>query len=68
MLDEAVVLDDEGLELLLVLGGLLLVGFHLLARTVDVVTSILQSLLCQLSSLLLLPQSVLELVQKLAVG
>lgn len=68
MLDEAVVLDDEALELMLVLGGLLLVGFHLLAGTVDVVTSVFKSLLGHLSSLLLLPQSLLKFVQELAVG
>lgn len=68
MFYEPIIFDDEGLELLLVLGYLLLVGLDLLASTVDVVTSILKSLLCYLPGFLLFPQAILELVQQLAVG
>lgn len=40
MFNEAVMLDDEGLELVLALGCLLLVGLDLLTSTVDVITSV----------------------------
>ena len=60
MFDEAVVFDDEGLELVLVLGYLLLVGLDLLTSTVDVVARVLESLLGYLPALLLFPQALLE--------
>ena len=62
MLDEAVVLDYEGLKLVLILGCLLLVGFDLLARAVDVVTGVLEPLLGDFPCLLFLPQPVFQLV------
>ena len=68
MLDEAVVLDYEGLELVLVFNCLLLVGFDLLARAVDVVTGVLEPLLGDFPSLLFLPQPVFQLVEELSVG
>lgn len=68
MFYEAVVFYDEGLELVFVFGCLLLVGLDLFTSTVNVVTSVLKSLLCHLSGLFLFSEAVLKLVQELAVG